>query len=579
MIEFRTLGTLDLRRTDGYELHTLLAQPKRIALLAYLCLASPRGFHRRDTLLGLFWPDSDEAHARTSLRTTLHLLRKALGDDALLSRGDEEIAVNFNAVWCDGVAFDELIAANKASEALALYRGDLLSGFFIDDAPHFEQWLATERGRLRSSAAHDARIAAETQEAERNLTEAVSWARRAVELTERDERAVRRLIELLVRAGDRAGALQAYDDFASRLAAELETQPSEETRALAGRLRRGVSSGPPAREPVPEPSAPAVAHGGQTGTGYEIDREIGKGGTGTVFLARDRKHKRSVALKILRPEVAVTLGTKRFLAEISIAAGLHHPNIVTLLDSGEIDGRPFYTMPYVEGETLRALLRRDGPLQIDDALRIARDVADALTHAHAHGVVHRDVKPENILIENGRALVTDFGIARAITEASSDRLTETGLALGTAAYMSPEQSDGAREIDVRTDVYSLGCVLYEMLTGDPPFTGSTKHAVLARKLTETAPPLRNVRESVSPGLERSVLKSLARTPADRFRTVKEFSDSLLSPQPEPTARARRSIPRSRKTIAAAMLTVVALAATVGVVRAVSAPVIPPTERT
>ena len=220
------------------------------------------------------------------------------------------------------------------------------------------------------------------------------------------------------------------------------------------------------------------------------------------------------------------LGTQRFFAEISITARLNHPNIVALLDSGEIDGAPFYTMPYVGGETLRARLRREGALRIADAICIARDVADALSHAHAHGVVHRDVKPENILLDDDRTLVTDFGIARAITEATSERLTQPGLAMGTAAYMSPEQADGAREVDARTDVYSLGCVLYEMLTGDPPFTGSSKHAILARKLAEPVPPLRNVRESVSPGLEQTVLKALSRTPGDRFQTVKEFSDSL-----------------------------------------------------
>lgn len=237
MIDFRTLGTLDLRRTNGPELSSLLAQPKRIALLAYLCLARPHGFHRRDSVLGLFWPDADQTRARASLRRALHVLRQVLGDDAVLARGDEEIAPNHDVIWCDGVAFEERLAANKILDALKLYRGDLLPGFFLDDAPGFNRWLDDERNRLRSSAARAAQVAADNQEAEKNLTEAVRWARRATELAELDERAVRRLIELLARAGDRSGALQVYDGFVSRLAADLDTEPSNETRALGDRLR------------------------------------------------------------------------------------------------------------------------------------------------------------------------------------------------------------------------------------------------------------------------------------------------------------------------------------------------------
>jgi serine/threonine-protein kinase len=247
MIEFRALGNLGLCRTSGQELHSLLAQPKRIALLAYLCLASPRGFHRRDTLASLLWPDSEETHARSSLRNALHVLRRALGDEALLSRGDEEIAANFDLIWCDGRAFEQALSENKVEEALKLYRGDLLPGFFIDEAAVFERWLDDERKRLRLSAAHAARILAERLEANGNPTEALEWARRAVELTDIDERAVRWQVELMARAGDRAGALHVYDEFAARLASDFEAEPSPETRTLAEQLRGGVS---PTRQPT-----------------------------------------------------------------------------------------------------------------------------------------------------------------------------------------------------------------------------------------------------------------------------------------------------------------------------------------
>jgi len=257
VIEFRTLGTLDLRRADGTALHSLLAQPKRVALLAYLCIAKPRGFHRRDTLLGLFWPDADQAHARASLRNALHVLRHSLGESGLQSRGDEEISVNFDAIWCDSVAFDDSVVSEDVDGALELYRGDLLTGFFLDETPAFERWLAGERTRLRFSAARAARLAAERREAEHQHTDAVKVARRAVELADTDERAVRALIELLARLGDRAGALHAYQSFEQQLAAEFDAEPSAETRSVVERLRseeplRGVEA--PERT-IPSPSA------------------------------------------------------------------------------------------------------------------------------------------------------------------------------------------------------------------------------------------------------------------------------------------------------------------------------------
>src|ERR1700737_3174980 len=237
VIELRTLGTLDLHSAEGRELHSLLAQPKRVALLAYLCIAQPRGFHRRDTLLGLFWPDSDQEHARTSLRKSLHILRRALGDDAILSRGDEEVAVDSHLVSCDVTAFETSVKAGRLEEALELYRGDLLAGFFIDEAPEFEQWLHSERTRLRSSAARAALALSERLDASGNLAIAVQWARRALELSDTDERTRQKLIALQGRVGGRAGAIQTYETFARPLAAEFATEPSAETRSLVEQIR------------------------------------------------------------------------------------------------------------------------------------------------------------------------------------------------------------------------------------------------------------------------------------------------------------------------------------------------------
>ena len=225
------------------------------------------------------------------------------------------------------------------------------------------------------------------------------------------------------------------------------------------------------------------------GSTYRIERELGRGGMATVYLAHDLRHDRPVALKVLRPELGIALGADRFLREIAIAARLQHPNILPLHDSGVITtgpgpAIPYYVMPYVAGESLRARLLRERQLGIDEVLRLGREIADALDSAHRRGVIHRDIKPENILLSEGHALVADFGIARALGAAGGDRLTETGLSLGTPAYMSPEQSAAGPDLDGRTDVYALASVLYEMLAGEPPYTGPTAQAIVAKRLTD-----------------------------------------------------------------------------------------------
>src|SRR5436309_10866086 len=249
----------------------------------------------------------------------------------------------------------------------------------------------------------------------------------------------------------------------------------------------------------------------------------------TVYLANDRNLRRQVALKVLHPELATAVGVERFLREIGTAAGLNHPLILALHDSGEAGDLPFYTMPYVEGEeTLRRRLNRERQLSIDDAVAVTCDVAEALGYAHSRGIVHRDIKPENIMFSAGRAVVADFGIARALTAATLEPLTATGVIVGTPTYMSPEQATSLGHLDGRSDIYSLGCVVYEMLTGSVPFTGPTAQAVMARHSVDVAPPIRSVRPAVPDALERAVLTALAKVPADRLATAAQFASALTA---------------------------------------------------
>src|SRR6059036_2298416 len=259
---------------------------------------------------------------------------------------------------------------------------------------------------------------------------------------------------------------------------------------------------------------------------YAIERELGAGGMATVYLARDLKHDREVGLKVLRPELAAVLGAARFLQEIRISARLDHPHILTLIDSGESEGFVWYVLPYVRGESLRNKLTREQQLSIEETVRIATQVASALDYAHRHGVIHRDIKPENILLHEGEAMLADFGIALAVKEAGGNRLTETGLSLGTPQYMSPEQATGDRTLDARSDIYSLASVLYEMLAGEPPHTGPTVQSVIAKVLTDRPRPLRALRDAVPPPLEAAVQKALAKVPADRFGSAAQFAEAL-----------------------------------------------------
>ena len=279
---------------------------------------------------------------------------------------------------------------------------------------------------------------------------------------------------------------------------------------------------------------------------YRIERELGAGGMATVYLAQDLKHDRQVAIKVLRPELAAVIGAERFLSEIKTTAHLQHPHILPLFDSGAADSFLFYVMPFIEGESLRDRLNREKQLPITDAVRIATEVASALDYAHRHNVIHRDIKPENVLLHDGQALVADFGIALAASKAGGSRMTETGMSLGTPHYMSPEQAMGQREITPRSDVYALGAMTYEMLLGEPPFTGPTAQSIVAKVMTEKPARLIPRRERIPPPVEDAVLTALEKLPADRFASAAEFASALAGRSDGRTVRLSAQGPSSRR---------------------------------
>jgi len=345
------------------------------------------------------------------------------------------------------------------------------------------------------------------------------------------------------RAKDRQLALQSCADDLERVVQTLEHELPRMPRT--GEAELVPHAGVPGKPPKDGSDATSAGRlerlTAALGGRYTIERELGHGGMATVYLARDLKHDRPVALKVLRPELAASLGAERFLREIQVTAHLTHPNILPLLDSGRVDEFLYYTAPYVEGESLRSRLDREKQLSVDEALRLAMEVAAALDYAHRHQIVHRDIKPENILLEEGHAVVADLGVARAIHAAEGEQVTETGLAVGTAAYMSPEQAAGEGALDGRSDIYSLACVLYEMLAGEPPHTGPSMQAVMAKRLAAPVPDVRTLRDSVPEAVERVLQRALARAPVDRFATAAEMAAALFHPSVDPIPRGSGSV--------------------------------------
>ena len=379
-------------------------------------------------------------------------------------------------------------------------------------AGEHERALRTLAERARSSGHH---------------TEEIDYKRRLALADPLAERAAADLVRALAAAGDWAGATREARGYMARARAELPGVAVHDLERVVERLRQEL------REAAGEDQ------GEETGVArYQVERELGRGAAAIVYLAHDRRFDRPVALKVLRPEVATATDARRFRREIRILARLYHPHILQLYDSGvmppgAVPAGMFYVMPYVRGETLRERLDRGPRLTIAEALGIAAVVADALAYAHSQGVIHRDIRPENILFESGHALVGDFGIAGVLETAGGERLSATGVVLGVAEYTSPEQARGEKNPDGRSDIYSLGCVLYEMLGGEPPFTGVNRAAVLARHMADTIPPLRTLCPNLPPGVERVVLRTLAKQPEARFGSAADLARELRGQAGEP----------------------------------------------
>ena len=531
-MRLRTFGALSIA-SEGEVNADLALQRRQLALLAVLAAAGGAGV-TRDQLLGLFWAEKDPERARHALDQSLYAIRRAIGKEAV-SAGPASLVLDGAIVPSDVAEFLRAMEREDLETAVASYGGAFLEGVYVNDAPEFERWLDARRRHFADAFVQALVRLAGKASARGDFAGAVIHLRRAAAADPLSGAVAKALMLALAAAGDRSAALEAGREHTELVREELEAQADTAVRQLIERYREG-SGRTPSRSSAPRVE-PATPSGAATSIAperlvaalagrYRIDGKLGAGGMATVYLARDLKHERDVALKVLRPELAVMLGVEMFLNEIRISAGLDHPHILTLIDSGEAEGFLYYVMPLVRGESLRQRLAREHQLGIDAALSITRQVAAALDHAHRNGIVHRDIKPANILLREDDAVLTDFGIAVAVRDAGGARLTESGFSLGTPLYMSPEQAMGDRRVDARSDVYSLAAVLYEMLTGEPPHTGSTVQAVLAKLLMERPTAMRVLRATVPPGIEAAVTKGLAKSPADRFTSAGDFAKAL-----------------------------------------------------
>ena len=590
MLRLRTLGGLSIERDDGANVPAVAtAARRRLALLAVLA-AEPRGVPR-ERLLALFWPESDTERARHALDQTLYSLKRD-GGGAALVLGREELSLDPSVITSDVGDFRIALAAGRHADAVASFGGPFLDGVHIAGLLEFERWVDEQRARITRDVERALEALAGEAAARGDHLAAAHWWERLAALDPRKTRVIVSLMTELAASGDRAGALRQADVYRTLVRDDLEAEPNPAVAALAERLKRdpvagaayspSPSSSPgtaPSAHPPLGPSGDAVVAGRVVAGRYVIEREVGRGGSATVYLARDARNARPVALKMLRRELALGLGVERFRHEITVTANLQHPHILPILESGEADDTLYFVMPFVEGESLRERLTRERRLPVGDVVRLVREAGGALAYAHARGIIHRDVKPENILLTSGHAVVADFGLALALDDvAHGRRRSEPGVVLGTIGYVSPERVRGVGTPDARADQYSLAAVAFEALAGETPFSFKNELRGPAKRLapgTAWVPPsLRAVRGDVSEAFDRVLQRALSPEPEARFESVAAFVEALertviheasppsaaLPPASSPVAGPRRL--RAHRAVAAA-LALVAIAAAWG----------------
>jgi serine/threonine-protein kinase len=518
---------------------------RALALLVLVAAAQDTGISR-DKVLALLWPDSDEERARNALRQSLHTLRRELSSADLLLGGDQ-LRVNPEVISSDLREFHEARTAGRREDAVSRYAGPFLDGFHVGGAAEFERWVEESRAGYAREVSALIEALARGASSEDDRAGAVKWWRRLAALEPVNSPVALALMEALAAAGDRAGALRHAQVHEMLLREELGAGPDPAVGALVERLRSGapVPAVPRQTRNVPPIVRPAPTDfldrlradlEGRYAIGDEVER--GRDGAIRVIRARDLRHDRDVILKVVHPALASVLDVDRFLREIKLTARLRHPHILPLLDSGEVGGRPWYAQPQIDGESLRQRLVRDIRLPLEEGIRIVAAVAGALDHAHRHDVLHRDVSPENIVLAEGNAVLTNLGVARAVDAAGGPKLTETGMLVGSPAYMSPEQAAGTVRLDGRSDQYALGCVLFEMLAGEPLFSGPTPQAIMAKRAAHRPRSFEEL-DLFPAAVSDPLSRALAAEPEARFGTAGEFAAAIANPagrRPDPRRR-------------------------------------------
>jgi serine/threonine-protein kinase len=538
MLRLSTFGGLVLHQ-DG-QLHTgPAAQRRRLALLAVIASAGRRGVGR-DRLLALLWPDSEPEAARHSLYQALHAVRRSLGGDDIFL-GTSSLQLNPERITSDVAELNDAVEQGAHERVARLHRGPFLEGFRLEQAGEFDEWTEGERRRYTREFAAALEALAQAASDRGDHAGAARWWRRLAAAEPVSTTAALGLIESLVAAGDRVGALQFAGVHAALVRQHLETEPDPAIETWMTRLRSGDVPTP--ADPRPSPVRTRAATSADEGRAaaarelqeirrvlaerYEVGERTGESTMLLSFAARDRRDTRPVELHVLTPRLASLAPVDRVLAVLEQVTALHEPRILPIRDSGALQGVVYFATPPVEGVSLRDRLARDRQLPVDEALRIAGDLLDVLVHAHGRDVRHGDLRPKHVLLGRTGITVTGLGLVEALDIAASRGTAgSTAVTIGAPAYLSPEQLAGETTADERSDLYSFGCVVYELLAGEPPFGGANLASVLSRKLTQPAPSVRPLRESVPAGVDAFLLRCLARLPADRYQSAREAREAL-----------------------------------------------------